>query len=53
MAARMRACAETYPEVDRLAHMTPAVAMEKILVSQRPILTAALQRLDLAPGPTV
>ena len=40
----------TYPEVDRVAYMTPAVAMEKILVSQRPILTAALQRLELDPG---
>lgn len=40
----------TYPEVDRLAYMTPAVAMEKILASQRPILTTAFQRLGLGPG---
>lgn len=40
----------TYPEIDRLAYMTPAVAMEKILVSQRPILAAALQRLELGSG---
>lgn len=41
----------TYPEIDRLAYMSPTEAMEKILTSQRPILTAALSRLGVGPDP--
>ena len=40
----------SFPEIDRVAYMTPRLALSKILPGQAPIIGEALDRLGLSAG---